>query len=792
MGLFSSKKKTHVYTSVTRMVDDADFVPSNKLAVIEYSMSEDSSSASLDALGLPDYLIKATNNNIVARAKASRKYALRADYAYGPPKTSLITQTGVDLEGAIEDYLSDTYSTSVVVHDCVFGPINNYYLLKFLLSRQLNWNPVTNEVIKYSDSTGFKCYLESAVIKYSKHTIEALIDPDTLDQQGTSMEAGYTPFRAANPKASQVPWVDDYSGDNDIAEVSVVYKDASGDKKIIKEIINFSDFESSSAPIEEGLDDDSALDINPDAVAPKQPEMYDDKDFIHAVFEMTKDGVTYIDTLLYEYGSGVNKLDNIFTVNSEFGSHLPRMYARMGGRKANDESLKNTPKYKSMVGLGKRTGLNWSNWVDEIHDSVGSLQDVTQIFMTYSLPVNTKDRLTREYMYEYFYDMYKRIPNKYANTMFKELKNEFLKSGSKQGQAIVISDKEYRQSISFSALGYVDVKGKIGEVGSVDSGFVKQEVSQFGKFSQLVKAYNNYHWFRKQLSANTYREIRIYNLACNEQVTGGHSTTASGNSENLLIPLDISINNEFSPREKEELYTKSMYIVFNTVKVVKKKWYQTGVFKAIMFIAAVAFAAFTGGQSLTLYAVIMAVVNTIVIGLIIQIAAKILVNYLGIDVGVVAAIVAVVAMIYGGYLAATKTTGVAGITATQVIQAGSQAFNMSSQGFALQAQNAVKEFNSVMAGLNKEQEELVKLSRELGLGQHGPLLMFEPPISIGVRIGESPDSYYTRSIHTHNMGSAIYSLIENSVDIGVTLPSTQMILNNIQENLNDLSQQLSA
>ena len=791
MGLFSSKKKTHVYTSVSRMVDDADIVPSNKLAIIEYSLSEDSSSASLDALSLPDYLIKATNNNIVARAKASRKYSLRDDYAYGPPKTSLITQTGVDLKGAIEDYLSDTYNTSIVVHDYMFGPINNYYLLKFLLTRQLNWNPVTNEVIKYSESTGFKCYLETAVIKYSKYTTEALIDPDSLNQQGTSMEAGYTPFRAANLKAPQVPWVDDYSGNNDIAEVTIVYKDASGNKKTITEVISFSDFETSSAPIEDGLDDDSALDINPDAVAPKQSDLYDDKDFIHAVFEMTKNGVTYIDTLLYEYGSGISKLDNIFTVDKQFGSHLPRMYARMGGIKANDESLKDTPEYKSMVGLGKRTGLNWSNWVDEIHDSVGSLKDVTQIFMTYSLPVNTKDDLIREYMYEYFYDMYKRIPNKYASTMFKELKNEFLDSGSKEGQAIVISDKAYRQTISFNALGYIDVKGSIGEVGTFDSGFVKQEVKMFGKFSQLVKANTHYHWFRKQLTANTYREIRIYNLACNEQVTGGKATTASGDSENLLIPLDISINNEFSPREREELYTKSMYIVFNTVKVVKKKWYQTGVFKAIMFIAAVAFAAFTGGQSLTLYAVIMAVVNTIVIGLVIQIAAKILVNQLGIDVGIVAAIVAVVAMIYGGYLAATKTTGVAGITAPQVIQAGSQAFNMSTQGFALQAQKAVKEFNSVMASLNKEQEELVKMSKELGLGQQGPLLMFEPPVSIGVRIGESPDAYYTRSIHTHNMGSAIYSLIENSVDIGVTLPSTQMILNNIQENLNDLSQQLT-
>ena len=121
------------------------------------------------------------------------------------------------------------------------------------------------------------------------------------------------------------------------------------------------------------------------------------------------------------------------------------------------------------------------------------------------------------------------------------------------------------------------------------------------------------------------------------------------------------------------------------------------------------------------------------------------------------------------------------------MQISSQAFSASSMGFQLQTQRAIKDFNSLMADLTEEQKEIQRKAEELGMGQHGPLLMFEPPIDIGVRMGESPDDYYDRSIRITNLASTIYSLPEQSVDLALALPTTQAVLMNMQEQLNQLS-----
>ena len=192
-----------------------------------------------------------------------------------------------------------------------------------------------------------------------------------------------------------------------------------------------------------------------------------------------------------------------------------------------------------------------------------------------------------------------------------------------------------------------------------------------------------------------------------------------------------------------------------------------------------------GVAAWTWAAALYAVVQTVVVGLLIQAAVKLLVK-LGVDVGAAAALLAIVAVFYGGYLAITKTTGIAGVTAPQVLQIASQSFSMSSQGYALQTQEAIKDFNSLMADLSKEEADLQKQAKELGLGQQGPLLMFEPPIAIGVRMGEPPDDYFDRSIHVSNPGTAVYSLIEMNVEMGVQLPSTYTMLNSLKETQDEL------
>lgn len=791
MSLFKTKRKTQVYTSISRAVDDASIVPSNKMAILNYVMSSDSSTNNVNASSIADYMISATVNNSVARAKKGYNYSKKAGYAYGAAKTDIVSQFNVDIKGAVADELERLYPQGVVVHNAYFGPMNNYYFLKPILWQKYGYNYDTNELVDESARIGFPCYMESAVIKYSKYSTDAQVDPDTLNQYGLSAEAGYTPFRPANPKAPHVPWVTDYEGDHDIAVVTVVYKDAAGAKKTYDLTVDFLAYESSSKPIDEGLDDSDTNNIQPDAITESVEPTLDGQDYYQANYTYTENGVSKEGIFIYLYGSGLNqRLDNLFNVTDSYGQFIPRVYARMNGMKCNDESLEDTDKYKAMVGLGRKLGMNWSNWVDEVHKSVGSVGDVSQILMTHAVPANTEDPLVQEYLYEYFLDLYGRIPQKFANSNFSDLKLEMLSYGSKEGQSIVIKDEEYTQTVAFTSIGFMDIQGSIGKVGTVASGMRKEYVfsgrpgSVFRPMSSIV-----HHFYRKQVSPNVYREVRVYGLACSEHVIGGYNTTASGDSANLMIPIDISLNHEFNNKQLEELYTKSMHIIINTVKVIKKKWYQTGIFQAIMIVIAIIISVVTVGAGAPLSAYIVAaavaVAQAIAIGLVLQLAVKLLVN-MGVDVGIVAAVAAVVAAVFGAY-GAIKDVAMAGVTAAQLLTIATQAFSMSAQGFALQLKETIKQYTSLFAELSAEQKALKQKYEELGVAGDSTLLMFEPPLNIGVRIGEPVEDYYSRSVHVSNVGTAIYYILENNVSESLTLPTRETILNRIKERTDELS-----
>ena len=242
MGLFKSKKKTITNTSVSRMVSDEDFIPSNKMAVLDYTMSQNSSSIRLSSESLSDYLIRATTNNIVARARRTRKYAERSSYAFGLPQSSMVREEGVDVKEAVTEVLTSIYPDGVLVKDAYFGPMNNFYFLRPLLQQKYGYNYDTNELVDESARIGFPCYMESAQIIYSQYTTDALIDPDTLMQYGESAEAGYTPFRVADPNATHVPWLSNGTLDYDIARVTVVYKDASDAKCTYTIDLNYLDY----------------------------------------------------------------------------------------------------------------------------------------------------------------------------------------------------------------------------------------------------------------------------------------------------------------------------------------------------------------------------------------------------------------------------------------------------------------------------------------------------------------------------------------------------------------------
>lgn len=66
----------------------------------------------------------------------------------------------------------------------------------------------------------------------------------------------------------------------------------------------------------------------------------------------------------------------------------------------------------------------------------------------------------------------------------------------------------------------------------------------------------------------------------------------------FLLPLHYPTLSKFGLVSLNQLSTSSAYIVFNSYQVVKIRWYQRGIFKIIIVIASIALAAYTGGTSL--------------------------------------------------------------------------------------------------------------------------------------------------------------------------------------------------
>jgi hypothetical protein len=63
----------------------------------------------------------------------------------------------------------------------------------------------------------------------------------------------------------------------------------------------------------------------------------------------------------------------------------------------------------------------------------------------------------------------------------------------------------------------------------------------------------------------------------------------------FLVPLHYSTLRSMSLKDSTQLCTGCGYIVFNSYKIVKKKWYQTGIFKIFVFIVIIAITVATGG-----------------------------------------------------------------------------------------------------------------------------------------------------------------------------------------------------
>lgn len=783
MGLFSGKRKTVVNTSISRMIEDKDIPDMGTSALYDYLFGDSTNRNNYVRVdrSYSDYLNIAHNNSIATKLSVARKWALR-NYAYGVPEGDMLDPTQVDISNLMDEYLQTQTGKPVRISYAIFQPANALHLAWQIMKDTYGYNPNTNEITSLGLINGAVTYLEDIQINYCSNTTNNLISPETVYQYGLPATYGKTNTRTEDKKRKHTDFVTDANAEHDYALIKYSYM--SGSTQVTKTLtFDFLAYEWSGNPPTDGLDDNDTDNFEPEAITPVVSDGRKELDYIMVqYYSQNADLSESIGYFTYEYGSGgIPSLDNIFSVKSQLGRYYPNIYIRLEGKNLASDDLTGTDEFKSSKKLCTRLGLNYKTVSDQIHESVGSVGDVAQILITTQLHVNSKDALIQEYMYEYFYSLYNQLPDEFADTKYTSLNTDYVNGYAKVGLTAQVKDEVYESRVVFDSVGYMDEQKSIGAVGTVVATYDEQKVFSL-RGTSVIRSKIPVHTFAKQLTPTTCRTITVYGLSSTQVVRGGYTTTASGNDENLILPLDDAIARMFSYADRSALYSKSLVIILNTIKVIKSKWYETGIFKAIMFVIAVVVSVFTNGAGMGIYAILYAVVQTLVIGAILNLAIKFAVDKLNLDVGAMFAVVAVVLILAGAGAQLSDAGSIMSMSASQLMQVANYAVKISSIGNQMEMANMLKAHEKYGMEIEQKLAEIKQLQEEMNPDKYlsASYLLSDSIRAPDIRVGESMNDFVTRTLST-NIGTNTTSLIANLFELTIRLPTMQETIYKIQQ-----------
>lgn len=417
-------------------------------------------------------------------------------------------------------------------------------------------------------------------------------------------------------------------------------------------------------------------------------------------------------------------------------------------RNANgDKIFPDTELYRTSKKLLKKSGVNMDDVCKLIHenDQVGDIDDC---YITYAIDIRTETKEGKKYIYQFFRELALSNPNK------SELK---------------IEDGNYKVHIKYDNASLVTKTGSISN--DVD----------------LIYTNNgDILTIRKKLSETEYEEIVVTNLLHVNYIYRRHNETTSiedsADDENFgfLIPLQYNlIKEDRSLFGRQDLLDESLVLIFNCYERRKLKWYETGFFKFLVIVVAVALAIWTGGASLFfaslataisggILSTIIFIATTVGVGLLIQEGLKLAVEYLGPEwAAVLAVVVSIVAIGTGQFGLATESFALLSVDGLLAAISGIAANLSTVYGAEMElVQDELEDFNEQA---KKELDELAALEdelRDVGFISLDSVLT-RPHQDM---FGETPDEFYNRTIHTNNVGVSTYDLLHSYYDIQLSLP----------------------
>ena len=744
MGLFSSKKKVTVNTTVSRVIPDAQLPHAVKTALIQATTRNSSISGEI-----VDGMVR----SVATRADRMYRYAAK-HYPYGLPVSTLKSELeGVEVVQAV---IAAQVGGSVTLDYFHLGPVNAIHVAWETLMREHDYDPKTNQLGKLSAKHMTPVYLKNMVAVYTTKSIEES-DAETFAQWGVSPRAGYTPERPADRIGDLVQgshYQTDAQATVDQVRVDFVYAvpapagELSAGSEFTEQEMRYGSFWISL-------------------------ESYDaSADYYQAKYLTTVGKAGY---WTYRRLSGAHPDVDLIQASPyvDIGSYFPFAYFRydfqstVSGRGQFTDEFEITDKMLNLI------NLDYKQMGDAINSNP-DIDDVVHALLLFAVPANSQDPVELRYLFDYFHLLnladgereVEEFPDKPLSPAAHS-EHRKLKPVSRVERRVEIRDKRFHMSFAYEGIERVRVAGKIGAVGD-HTGHIA----------------GNTQVYRRQMSDVFYDQITVTGLSVRYHVLDGYVYGGGIGSKVLVIPLDRLVCEGYSLPDKEQLYSRSMHYVMSTYVETSTKWYSSSWFKIAIVVVAIALTLFTGPgggvfaeimAATTMSAVAMIVLTSVIvpalIGLAMQQVFTLVAKAIGAEWAMALAVIAAAVGI--GMSMQGPTPGMCtpeSLWPDRLISASMGLMDASSA----QLQVNMAEYQSDLQGfelLKTEQTKALEDGQKL-LGMQNLINPFE---FIGqvprIRFGETPDAFYGRTTHAGNIGVMGIDAISSYAELSLTLPT---------------------
>ena len=765
MGIFSSETVTTVGTAIVRLIADDRVDKAAKTALVQ---------SMFDGTDMVNAMLESSMSNMAIKSNQLYKEAERS-YVYGLPKGVTYTNTlGLN---EVQQILSSIEGVDLPIRYHRFGNLNCIHWGWQELINTYGYDPVTNELRVKSLEQGTPVFLKNMQVVIPQNK-KGMYPPEVTSSWGKPANSGKVPGRRID--------LGDYS-EFYYAESPVEYHyDTSLNPRLR---ITYSWVE---VPYVSRWGDDSNY-----VPSPTFPEAVFEiplptLDPAHHYFQtcywlnkVLKDGTTVKVYKYWQYlkGSGrypvLDALHN--TGDTRTGTYFPNLYFRLNKRMLNDTGGDSTrvTRLASLKKVAKKIGID----VDKVTEDIASNADIAQVeqaLMVFGVPADTTNKKELQYLFDFFSHLHQINGGgiSSANDLYLRA---FANDGGYISDVIEVSDLGLRMALQH---GGVTKERKVGVIGS--KGALEYGKGFNRKSREVVYSWNDsttstvinwdipYRYYRKQVGLNLYDEIKVHNLSMRYMVWGDyHTTIGDDNNELMLVPLDKSITDTYSNKDKEELFQRSMHFVFNSRESRKVRWYQQSWFGDLLKVGAIVLTIATGfsdggfmleaaaALSAAAYATAAAIILTeIAISYIIKVAFTLFVKMVGVDLAFIAALVAAA---YG--MQHQLASGAKALTATakEMLFVANGLVAGVNENVKLKLEDLLGDFKDFSA-LKTEQQDMLQDAEKLL--ESNSLLS---PLMI---VGESPTDFYNRTTHLGNMGRLLLDDVHNFVDRSLQLPRT--------------------